>query len=302
MNVSCVWHILLPLQYIQRDSVIYTPINKREMRSFCRPMALLMRTTSGAVHQPVNRLPSGWPSTSPLYGISHLNNPLPPSAPHPLRPVLCLLCPCPSLVCSFPVLDHVSWLWLVQGAVIPSLVNLFPPLPPCSPCYSQVHPEWPWHLWNCLCFRVLILLGCLFNYWDADGEMGSLLYLLHHLHSSALSSLSHLLVPWQDKTSKHGLGTRISAQICEFLGACLVTQTFIRVHLPIFHRSDLRWQHVCGCCLTVESCPLFRLQTCDSTLQEWWINRLIHWLINSLLPLNCLLGGCRIVWHCSSPL
>lgn len=65
-----------------------------------RPVAPLMLRTRGAVHQPVNSLPSGWPSTSPLYGISHLNNPS--LCPSPTAPMLGLLCPRPSLVCSFP--------------------------------------------------------------------------------------------------------------------------------------------------------------------------------------------------------
>lgn len=78
------------------------------MGGLCWPVAPLMLRTRGAVHQPVSSLPSGWPSISPLYGISHLNNPssLPCSSlsPSPTAPVLCLLCPRPSLVCSFPCL------------------------------------------------------------------------------------------------------------------------------------------------------------------------------------------------------
>ncbi len=98
----------LVLHCIKTDAVIYMPINKREMRGLYRPVAPLMLRTRGAVHQPVNSLPSGWPSISPLYGTSHLNNPssLPCSSlsPSPTAPLLCLLCPRPSLVCSFPCL------------------------------------------------------------------------------------------------------------------------------------------------------------------------------------------------------
>lgn len=130
------------------------------MGGLYRPVAPLMFRTRGAVHQPVNSLPSGWPSISPLYGISHLNNPLSPpspslalpSAPHPLP--RCSVSSVHVLLSSAHSLafDQISLLWPERRAVIPPVQSP----PPFPPHYSPVHPECPWHLWNCLCFRVLI--------------------------------------------------------------------------------------------------------------------------------------------------
>lgn len=163
-NAFCIRHCaaLHCQHYIKRDTVIYIPINIRQMGGFYRPVAPLMLRSRGAVHQPVNSLPSGWPSTSPLYGISHLNNPS--LCPSPTAPMLCLLCPRPSLVYSFPCLR----------SCFPTLARAesSDPHPPPPSHYSSVHPECPWHLWNCLCYKVLIQRGCLFNYRNADGEMG----------------------------------------------------------------------------------------------------------------------------------
>lgn len=129
---------------LKRDTVIYRPINKREMRAHCGPVALLMLWTRGAVHQPVNSLTS----TSPLYGISHLNDPPSPALPPPLSP-----CARPPLSLSFSRL-----------LLPPALRSCFPtlaraesgdvPLPPAScpiptatptsmPHYSAVPPRAP---------------------------------------------------------------------------------------------------------------------------------------------------------------
>lgn len=143
----------LALHFIKGDDVIYIPINKREMGGVCRSVTPLMRRTRGAVHQPVNSLPSGWPSISPLYGISHLNNPSThpalPSAPHPLP--LWSVSSVPVLLSSAhsPAFNRVSLLWPEQRAVIP-------PTHHRHHHHIIAHLECPWHLWNCLCFRVFI--------------------------------------------------------------------------------------------------------------------------------------------------
>lgn len=153
-----VWHfgLLLSITLHQRRQCdLYTNKQKRN-GGLSRPVAPLMLESRGAVHQPVNSLPSGWPSISPLYGISHLNNPfsLPCSSLSPSP--LCSVSSVPVLLSSAhsPAFDHVSLLWPEESAVIPLLFHL--PLHPHPSHYSPVHPESPWHLWNCLCFRVLI--------------------------------------------------------------------------------------------------------------------------------------------------
>lgn len=161
MQTHYVYHKLcchLTLQYIKRDPVIYIPINKREMRGHYRPVAPLILRTRGAVHQPVNSLPSGWPSMSPLYGISRWTT-FPPfpallSAPPPLP--MCSISSVLVLLSSArsPSFDHVPYFGQSREHWSPLLSNLNPHAS-STPHYSPV-PKCPWHLWNCLCFRLLI--------------------------------------------------------------------------------------------------------------------------------------------------
>lgn len=124
-------------------------------------VAPLMRKARGAVHQSVSGLPPGRPSMPPLYGMSHLNSPPLSCSSHSLSafaPTLCLLCPQSPLVCSFPCLR--SCFPSLAAAENSDLPPASPPPvllnSPTLPKYSRVHPQCPWHLWNCLCWRVLI--------------------------------------------------------------------------------------------------------------------------------------------------
>ena len=150
-----------------------------------RPVALLMLWTRGAVHQPVNSLSPGWPSTSPLYGNNHMNS-LPslppllsPLAPHPLPP-LSFLCPCPSLVCSF----------LCLRSCFPTLARAA--ISPTTPLATHPHCITAQRTSNAPGIRGIVYvsefwygLGCLFNYrghWWRDEELSK------PLSSSSLNS------------------------------------------------------------------------------------------------------------------
>lgn len=150
--------------------MIYIPINQKRNHEFSASlMPLLVLRTRGAVHQSVNGLPSIWPSTFRPLWYTPFKQP-PPSWPlHPMaRSPLSLsfshlLIPC--LLSCFPTLA-----WMEKSNPPPpdsQQLNPFPCPAPIIEC-----PKCHWHLWNCLCFRIFILLSCVCNYWNADREPG----------------------------------------------------------------------------------------------------------------------------------
>lgn len=156
------------LQYIKRNSVIYILINRREKRGHCWLVAPLILRSRGAVHQSVNTLPSGWPSTSPLFGISHWTTfgPPPPTM-WPVSSVRVLLSSARSLA-----FDHVSLLWPEQRA----LIRLLSRLHIRSSSTPHSNPD-------VLCFPLLIQPG-----WRFNGVPSPTLLLLLHLLMPSLSN------------------------------------------------------------------------------------------------------------------
>ena len=176
------------------DIVIYIPINQKRNRGFSTGlMSLLMLRTSGAVHQSVISpfmVYAIWPFEQPWSPPQPAaRSPLSPSFSHLFHSLPSIMFPCFGLDGETPN---------------PQQLNPFP-----CPASFIYHPKWPWHPWNCLCFRVFILLSCVCNYWNADGGVGgsaasiascsSKNLLVHFLSGTLILHLFHL---WADKMWK----------------------------------------------------------------------------------------------------
>lgn len=162
------------------------------MGGLLRPIAPLMLKTRGAVHQPVNSLPSGWPSIFPPLWYKPFEQPCPQPLTH--CPLLTLLCPCPSLVCSSPCLRSCfPTLALAESSDPPPPFNHLPPTPAAS-CYSTLNTPGIFGIVYvsefCYSLAAFLIIGMLMERW---GDCR--LLLLRLLHPPTIIPLQLLITP-----------------------------------------------------------------------------------------------------------
>lgn len=259
------------------------------MGGLLRPVAPLMLKTRGAVHQPVNSLPSGWPSIFPPLWYKPFEQPCPQPLTH--CPLLTLLCPCPSLAYSSPCLRSCFPTLALAESSDPPQFNHHPP-----PLLHHVIVPWnalvSMELFMFQSFAIAWLPFKWLECWWKDGEIAA-----SSTPPPTMVPL-HLLDPWYNITSKLRSGPGFAhMHICVYINLCTMwlgqSQWFWQECSFAVFAGQICANSISVCVVWLMSHgPTLDIRRVFST--EVWCgkkhtNGLIYWLINSLLLLNIFL-------------